>query len=117
MKFLVDAQLPRLLAIRLIELGHVARHTLDLEKGNLTADHEITKLADSEQFVVITKDADFITSHILYGKPQKLLLISTGNITNPDLLALVTTHIQSITCALATSAFVELTADGLAVHG
>ena len=117
MKFLVDAQLPRLLAIRLIELGHPARHTLDLEKGNLTPDHAITQLADSEQFVVVTKDADFITSHILHGKPQKLLLISTGNITNPDLLALVTTHIQSIVCALTTSAFVELTAEGLAIHG
>jgi len=32
MKFIVDAQLPRLLAIRLNELGHDARHTLDPRK-------------------------------------------------------------------------------------
>lgn len=36
MKFVVDAQLLRLLAIRLRELGHEATHTLDLDSGNLT---------------------------------------------------------------------------------
>lgn len=36
MKFLVDAQLPRLLAIRLNELGHSSLHTLELPTGNRT---------------------------------------------------------------------------------
>ena len=46
MNFLVDAQLPRLLAVRLKELGQSARHTLDLDAGNRTPDRAIAELAD-----------------------------------------------------------------------
>jgi uncharacterized protein with PIN domain len=56
MKFLVDAQLPHLLAIRIRELGHSARHTLDLCGGNRTPDADIAALADREDEVVVTKD-------------------------------------------------------------
>lgn len=38
MKFIVDAQLPRLLAVRLRELGQEATHTLELDAGNRTQD-------------------------------------------------------------------------------
>ncbi len=82
MNFLVDAQLPRLLAIRLCELGHNSCHTLDLDSGNRTPDSTISAMADNTGAVVITKDADFLDSHILSGHPAKLLLISTGNISN-----------------------------------
>jgi predicted nuclease of predicted toxin-antitoxin system len=116
MKFLVDAQLPRLLAIRLNELGHEARHTLGLSKGNQTPDREISNLAERDSAVVITKDADFVNSHILSGKPAKLLLVSTGNITNRNLLALFEIHLKSIVAAMDTSNFVEITASGLVLH-
>jgi hypothetical protein len=46
MKFIVDAQLPRLLAIRLRELGQEATHTLDLDAGNRTQDNTIANLAE-----------------------------------------------------------------------
>ena len=69
MKFLVDAQLPRGLAYELANLGHVALHTLDLPNGNSTADEEINLLADAESWVVVTKDEDFVTSHLLNDLP------------------------------------------------
>ena len=116
MKFLVDAQLPRLLAIRLNELGHEARHTLGLAKGNQTSDREITRLADKDSAVVITKDVDFVSSHLLNGKPSSLLLVSTGNISNSKLLGLFEVHINSIASVLSTSTFVELTEAGLVLH-
>lgn len=116
MKFIIDAQLPRLLAIHLNELGHEARHTLSLSKGNLTSDREITALADADSAVVITKDADFVDSHILTGKPAKLLLVSTGNITNPKLLGLFEVQIGSIVAAMNASNFVEITETGLVIH-
>ena len=65
MKFLVDAQLPRLLAFRLREAGNDAVHTLDLSAGNRTTDVEILAIAYREGRVIITKDADFVTSFIL----------------------------------------------------
>lgn len=116
MKFLVDAQLPRLLAIRLNELGHEARHTLGLAKGNQTSDREIISIADRESAVVVTKDADFVNSHVLIGKPARLLLVSTGNITNPKLLELFETHLRRIVAAMDTSNFVEITETGLVLH-
>ena len=116
MNFLVDAQLPRLLAVRLNELGQSAQHTLDLSAGNRTSDRTIAELADLDEAVVISKDADFLNSHLLCRKPAKLLLVSTGNIPNPSLLGMFETHLDQIVAALRDSAFVELTRTGLIIH-
>jgi predicted nuclease of predicted toxin-antitoxin system len=82
MRFLVDAQLPRRIVWRLRDAGHDAVHTLDLANGNRTSDAEIVDLAKREDRVVVTKDADFVDSHLLRNQPEKLFLISTGNIGN-----------------------------------
>lgn len=116
MRFLVDAQLPRLLAIRLTELGHVASHTLDLADGNRTPDQDIAAAADHEGAIVITKDADFLDSHLLSGSPSSLLLVSTGNISNRQLLGLFEIHMDRIAAALAQARLVELTATDLVIH-
>lgn len=52
--------------------------------------------AKAENRVVITKDADFVNSFTLSRKPYKLLLISTGNISNAELDALFVTHAQAL---------------------
>lgn len=116
MKFLVDAQLPRLLAIRINELGHSARHTLDLATGNHTPDAHIAAIADREDEVVITKDADFIDSHLLYGSPSRLLLVATGNISNYRLLGLFESQISLIVSSLKQSRLVELNRGGLVIR-
>jgi len=115
-KFLVDAQLPKTLATLLGKAGHECRHTLDLPEGNRTTDSAIRALADKEGFVVVTKDSDFVDSHLLTASPSKLLLISTGNISNRQLLEMVEKHWPSISSALADSSFVELSQGGLVVH-
>jgi predicted nuclease of predicted toxin-antitoxin system len=84
-KFLIDAQLPRRLARRLGTVGHDAVHTLDLPAGNRTTDTEISRLANLDDRVVVTQDADFMNSHLLSRRPGRLLLVSVGNITNDDL--------------------------------
>lgn len=89
MNFLVDAQLPRRMAAWLTAAGYNAIHTLDLPNGNRTPDEQVIKVAERDQRVVVTKDADFVDSHLLRRRPSKLLLISTGNISNQDLEALV----------------------------
>jgi len=81
-KFIVDAQLPVKLAVALTGAGHDAVHTLNLPDENRSRDLYITRLADSEGRVVISKDGDFVTSHIVHGSPLRLLQISTGNMPN-----------------------------------
>ena len=117
MKFLVDAQLPRRFAAWLRDHGHDALHTLDLPEGNRTADLAITALADRERRVVVTKDADFVDSHILLHQPEKLLLIATGNIANAELEVLLTGNLTTVTEALESSSYVELNRRGVITHG
>jgi len=78
MKFLVDAQLPRRFCVWLAETGHDALHTLDLPQGNRASDNEILDVAESEQRIVVIKDDDFVQSYLINGRPQGLLLVSTG---------------------------------------
>ncbi len=117
MKFIVDAQLPRLLAIRLRELGHEATHTLDLDAGNRTQDDTIADLAESIDAVVVTKDRDFLDTHLLHGKPPLLLMVATGNISNHRLLCLFETHISLIAQFFEQTTWVELNREGIILHG
>lgn len=73
MKFLLDAHLPRRLCALLAERGHDATHTLNLSAGNHTKDSVISQISVVEQRVVVSKDSDFVYSHVLQGRPWKLL--------------------------------------------
>lgn len=117
MNWLIDAQLPKKLASLLSDRGEDAVHTLDLPLGNATSDTAITDFADREFRIVVTKDHDFVNSFLLHGKPKQLLLISTGNITNNDLVTLLETNLEAIREMLATGAFVELNRHHLILHG
>jgi predicted nuclease of predicted toxin-antitoxin system len=115
--FLIDAQLPRRMTAWLAAAGCDAKHTLDLPDGNRTTDDQVNDVADREGRVVITKDADFVDSHLLRGRPPKLLLISTGNISNRDLEALVVPLIPDIVREFGVHSFLELDRSGLIVRG
>lgn len=117
MNFLVDAQLPRKLAVWLTDEGHDARHTLDLPAANRSTDAVIIATADAEQRIVVTKDADFVDSHVVNGRPARLLLVSTGNIRNADLLALLVRNISTLQHAFANHAFVEIGPSGVILRG
>jgi predicted nuclease of predicted toxin-antitoxin system len=115
-RFLVDAHLPRRLAHRLAAAGHEAIHTLDLPAGNRTSDEDICVHADVSDAVVITKDADFVVARALRGSPKRLLVVSTGNIGNTELIHLIGTNLVLIEEALLMPAHVELGRDSLIVH-
>ena len=86
MKLLVDAQLPKQLAVWLRHKGLDAIHTLDLPNQNKTDDDQIIAIAEKENRAVISKDRDFLDSHILKNEPRRLILIKTGNSSNEELL-------------------------------
>ncbi|WP_448544357.1 DUF5615 family PIN-like protein [Roseiflexus sp.] len=116
MNFLVDAHLPRRLAHWLRLRGHDVIHTRDLPQGNHTGDSAINTRSVLEQRIVITKDADFVDSFILRKQPYKLLLVSTGNISNDDLIALFTRSIADIEQALETNEYIEISRTALIIH-
>ena len=116
MNFLFDAQLPRRLAVRLRELGHGAIHTLDLPRANQTTDHEVCELSLRESLVVVTKDSDFADSLLLRGRPWKLLLVTTGNISNHDLEVLFLANLEAAIKGFASCSYVELSRSAIVLH-
>jgi predicted nuclease of predicted toxin-antitoxin system len=97
--------------------GCDAVHTLDLPDGIRTTDAQILDLAGREQRVVVTKDSDFVNSHLLAGRPEKLLLVSTGNISNRELEHVLVPLIPDVFREFQTQAFLELSPTGLIVRG
>lgn len=116
MRFLVDAQLPRRLCACLRQAGHDVLHTLDLPQRNATPDSVILAIAEREQRVIVTKDDDFVQSRLIFGRPEKLLLLATGNIGNADLEALLRKNLPAIVDALEVGRFVEINRSDLTVH-
>ena len=116
MNFLIDAHLPRHLALLLREHGYDAIHTLDLAEGNRTTDNRINEISESERRVVITKDADFVNSFFISKRPYKLLLVSTGNISNQELEEIFVKNLPAIVSALTNFDYIELTRTSLIEH-
>jgi len=116
MKLLLDAQIPRNLCRLLASLGHDCVHTLDLPRGNRSTDKEIADIAKVEDRIVVTKDSDFVDSHVINGLPAKLLLISTGNVPNRELAELVQANLATIDENFERADFLELARDRLIIH-
>ena len=108
MKFLVDAHLPPRLCALLNQQGHDAVHTLQLPDQNATKDRLINQVSLAEERIVISKDSDFFYSHLLQGRPWKLLLVKTGNISMRDLCALFERNLPTIEAALERYTLVEI---------
>lgn len=94
MKFILDAHLPKKLSEFLVWKGYDAIHTLDLPNKNRTKDSEINQISLDEQRVLISKDLDFIESLLVSNKPYKLIYLTTGNITNKQLLEIFGKNIE-----------------------
>jgi predicted nuclease of predicted toxin-antitoxin system len=65
MKYLIDAQLPYLLAEVLRSKGYNVMHTDDLPNKDETSDTVIRQIATREDRIVITKNSDFLDSYLL----------------------------------------------------
>ena len=97
MKFLVDANLPFKLVVllRIKQLDVI--HTDNLPQKEFSTDHEIRKISVEQNRIVITKDADFLDSHLITGIPSKLIFISTGTISTKLLLQLIDKYFEVLT--------------------
>ncbi|RYE20433.1 MAG: hypothetical protein EOP42_27490 [Sphingobacteriaceae bacterium] len=88
----------------------------EMPESDDASDQIIIRFADLENRVVITKDSDFYYSHILTGKPRKLLLIKTGNIKNKELLTLIRAKIGLIELLFENYNFLELNINGVVIR-
>ncbi|MFO5528031.1 MAG: DUF5615 family PIN-like protein, partial [Cuspidothrix sp.] len=98
------------------QLGYDVVHTKNLPLQNATPDSEINKLSIIEQRIVITKDKDFLDSFLIKKEPYKLLLITTGNISNKQIEQIFIQNIAQIVDLFMNYDFLELTKDSLIIH-
>lgn len=116
MKFIVDAQLPKALSDFLNSKGLDSIHTLDLPDKNRTKDWQISKLANDEGRIVITKDVDFLESFIVKSEPKKLIIVKTGNISNTSLVNLFENNLTIILEMILRSNLLEIGKTEIAEH-
>ena len=105
---MIDAQLPYGLKLFLKDNGFDAIHTDDMPNRERTTDKEIINISELEDRIIITKDKDFLDSHILLSKPKKLVLITSGNIKNKEFFVLFRNNFKTITQLLSKHSLIEL---------
>lgn len=116
MRFIVDAQLPFKLASFMRKRGHDVIHTDDLPDKEHTSDTEIRRIARLQSRIVVSKDSDFVDSHLLLQEPAKLLWVSTGNIRNPTLFQLFEQYWPEIERQFLHHNFLELNNTNLVTY-
>ena len=116
MKVIVDAQLPKRLSDFLGTKQVDSKHTLELPRRNATSDQEIIRFADQEKRIVITKDSDSIENYIFKGQPEKLLIVSTGNIDNTQLIDLFEKNIDTLISLFNQHSVIEINEIEISIH-
>jgi predicted nuclease of predicted toxin-antitoxin system len=97
--FLVDAQLPPLLAEALRQAGCEAVHVIDLGLQAAT-DEQIWDEAISHSAVLITKDRDFALRRAATNDGPAILWVRVGNTSNRKLIELVLRALPTIIAAI-----------------
>jgi len=115
-RVLIDAHLPKRLSEFLSAHDIESKHTLDLPKKNATPDSEIIRYADDENRIVISKDSDFLDNYILDGSPKKLLIVSTGNINNRNLIQLFEKNLDILKSLFEENSVIEINEEEIQVH-
>ena len=99
MTFLVDNQLPQALVRFFISRGQQAKHVLDLGMDE-ASDAAIWKYAGENDFVIVTKDEDFISLSLQNGTKNQVVWVRLGNCRTPALLAVFETALPKLIQAL-----------------
>ncbi len=116
MRFLIDANLPFKLAQSLKDKGYDVIHTDDLPNKERTKDYEIRKISIDQHRIIITKDSDFLDSHLINGVPSKLHLVTTGNIINNSLILLFDNYFETIVDLFNSYDLIELDNEQIVGH-
>lgn len=107
--FIVDTQLPPVLATFLHRKGHDATHTTDSPGGHLLTDVSIRQMAIDPNRIVVTEDTDFPEHFFVFGSPPNVLYLAIGNIRNADLIDWLDVLLpQIIACFNEGASMVEL---------
>jgi predicted nuclease of predicted toxin-antitoxin system len=100
MRFLVDAQLPPVLARWLVAQGHEAEHVADCGM-QAAPDSAIWDYAEASSAVIVTKDEDFAQRKMLTVNGPRVVWVRLPNTRRRDLPAWFEAALPAIVAALA----------------
>lgn len=88
MKLLIDQNLSPKLVNKLNGIFPDSKHLIDV--GIDTApDTTVWKFAKAHNFIILSKDTDFINLNVLYGFPPKIIWIQRGNCSTSQVLQII----------------------------
>lgn len=95
MKFLCDVHISYKIVHYLNSCGYDTIHINSVLDKWYTKDRDISEYADNHDYIIITKDADFRDSHYIKKSPKKLIKVNLGNISNTELIHILSEVISS----------------------
>jgi len=96
MKFLCDVHISYKIVNHLNSIGFEAIHVNEILNKWFTKDKDICHYADTNDLIVLTKDSDFRDSYFVKNTPKKLIKINLGNISNIELIKVLSDNMSSI---------------------
>ncbi len=116
MRFLCDVHISYKFVKYLVSLGFEVTHVNKILDKWFTKDKEICDYADAHDLILITKDSDFRDSFFINNSPKKLIKINLGNISNQELIQIISDNIGSISKLSTKSSFlIEIDKDDIFV--
>lgn len=88
--------------------GFDSIHTIELNNKNNTSDEEINEISIRDKRIVISKDSDFYNRYLIKNEPYKLIIISTGNISNNQLIDLIKANLKKIILEIEYNFVIEI---------
>ena len=96
MKFLCDVHISHKIVAHLKSLGCESIHVNGILNKSETKDSDICRFSDEHNLILITKDSDFRDSFFIKRTPKKLIKINLGNISNDELKAIFSDHMNTL---------------------
>lgn len=96
MKFLCDVHISIKLVKFLNYKNYESMHVNSILDKWYTKDEDISKFADQNNLILISKDADFRDSFYLKNTPKKLVKVNLVNISNSELILILENNLDKI---------------------
>lgn len=100
MKLLLDENLSRRV-VPLLVTDFPGTTQIALQGMEQASDSEIWQFARENDFVIVTKDADFYELSLLHGAPPKVIWLKTGNVAKAEIVSVLLGNRVAIEEALA----------------
>lgn len=94
-RLLLDENLSERLVPRLGDLFPGSTHVRSLGQGGAT-DHSVWEIARTGEFILVSRDEDFVTLSILRGAPPKVIWLDIGNARNAIIESLLRSRANDI---------------------